>query len=68
VTITFFAFWIPKKIGKSLIQKNSCQKLGKFLKISRTKLGRGGWGILSKHEKLLPETWFIHYPNHYKHE
>jgi hypothetical protein len=40
---------------KSLIQKNSCQKLGKFLNISRTKLGGVGWGILSKREKLNHE-------------
>jgi hypothetical protein len=40
---------------KSLIQKNSCQKLGKLLKISRTKTGVGGWGILSKREKLNHE-------------
>jgi hypothetical protein len=45
-----------QKNWESLIQKNSCQKLGKFLKISRTKLGGGvDGGILSKHEKLNHE-------------
>jgi len=41
-----------KKNWKSLIEKNICQKLGKFLKISRTKLGGGGGTTLSNHEKL----------------
>jgi hypothetical protein len=42
-----------KKNWKSLIEKSILQKLGNFLKFSRTKLGGGGGGTtLSNREKL----------------